>query len=35
VLNLSDKAQPFKLWLGGKAATNNSPAHSIITLIVS
>jgi glucosylceramidase len=35
VLNLSDKAQPFKLWLGGKAAANNSPAHSIITLIIS
>jgi len=35
VLNLSDQAQPFNLWLGGKTAANTSPAHSIITLVIS
>ena len=35
VLNLSDQMQPFNLWLGGKSVKNNSPAHSIITLVVS
>ena len=33
VLNLSDKQQPFSLWLEGKAANTTSPAHSIMTLI--
>jgi glucosylceramidase len=35
VLNLSDQAQPFNLWLGGKITKNDSPAHSIITLVIS
>jgi glucosylceramidase len=35
VLNLTDKAQPFNLWMHGKAAKNNSPPHSIITLVIS
>ena len=35
VLNLSDQAQPFNLWLGEKAAKNTSPPHSIITLVIS
>lgn len=33
VLNLSEKAQPFSLWLEGKAAKTTSPAHSMMTLI--
>jgi len=33
VLNLSDKEQPFSLWLEGKAAKTTSPAHSIMTLV--
>jgi glucosylceramidase len=35
VLNLSDKEQPFSLWLEGKAAKTSSPAHSVATLIFS
>ncbi len=35
VLNVSDKPQPFNLWIHGKAAKNMSPAHSITTLVVS
>ncbi|MEI9960321.1 MAG: glycoside hydrolase family 30 protein [Limisphaerales bacterium] len=35
VLNLSDKPQLFNLWLGGKTVKSTSPAHSIITLVVS
>jgi glucosylceramidase len=35
VLNLSDKSQNFNLWIQGKAAPNISPAHSIITLVIS
>ena len=35
ILNLSDQAQPFNLWLGGKATRTNSPAHSIITMVIS
>jgi glucosylceramidase len=35
VLNLSDQTQPFNLWLGGKSMKNNSPPHSIITLVIS
>jgi glucosylceramidase len=35
ILNLSDQAQPFNLWLGGKAAKTSSPAHSIITMVIS
>ncbi|HTV62777.1 MAG TPA: glycoside hydrolase family 30 beta sandwich domain-containing protein, partial [Verrucomicrobiae bacterium] len=33
VLNLSDRAQPFNLWIKGKMANNSSPAHSIMTLV--
>jgi glucosylceramidase len=33
VLNLSDKEQPFSLWLEGNAAKTVSPARSIMTLI--
>jgi glucosylceramidase len=35
VLNLSDKAQPFYLWLDGQAAKTVGPAHSILTLTFS
>jgi glucosylceramidase len=35
VLNLSDQAQPFILWVGGKTTRTSSPAHSIITLVIS
>jgi glucosylceramidase len=35
IFNLSDQAQPFNLWLGGKATRTNSPAHSIITMVIS
>jgi glucosylceramidase len=34
VLNVSDQPQAFNLRLGDKAAKNNSPAHSIMTLVV-
>jgi len=34
ILNLSSQAQPFILWLGGKATRTGSPAHSIITLVI-
>jgi glucosylceramidase len=35
VMNESDKDQPFFLWLNGRAATADSPAHSIQTLLVA
>jgi glucosylceramidase len=35
VLNLSGKAQPFNLWLGGKSVKSTSPGHSIMTLVIS
>ena len=35
VLNLTDEAQPFNLWVNGKSAKSTSPAHSIITLVLS
>src|SRR5258708_1143929 len=35
VLNLSAQAQAFNVWLGGKSAKSISPAHSIITLVLS
>jgi len=35
VLNLTDEAQPFNFWLDGKSAKSASPAHSIITLVLS
>jgi glucosylceramidase len=34
ILNLSNQAQPFILWLDGKATRTGSPAHSIITLVI-
>ena len=34
VMNESDKAQPFFLWLNGRAAKTDSPAHSIQTLVI-
>ena len=34
VMNRSDTAQPFSLWLQGKAARTTSPPHSIVTLVV-
>lgn len=34
VLNLTDLAQPFNLWIGSKAAKTSSPAHSIETFVV-
>jgi glucosylceramidase len=35
VLNLSGQTQPFNLWLGGKSVKSTSPAHSIMTLVIS
>ena len=35
ILNLSGKAQPFNLWLGGKSVKSTSVAHSIMTLVIS
>jgi glucosylceramidase len=35
VLNTSEKAEEFVLWLEGRAAKTQSPAHSILTLVVS
>ena len=35
VLNLSDQAQPFNFSVNGKSAKSTSPAHSIITLVLS
>ena len=32
VMNASAQAQPFYLWLGGKATSTTSPPHSIMTL---
>ena len=34
VMNPSDEAQRFFLWLEGKAAQTDSPAHSIMTLVL-
>ncbi|HKW27837.1 MAG TPA: glycoside hydrolase family 30 beta sandwich domain-containing protein, partial [Verrucomicrobiae bacterium] len=34
VMNPSETAQPFYLWMGGKAAQTSSPAHSIMTLVI-
>lgn len=34
VMNQSDEDQPFRLWLRGQAAPTNSPAHSILTIVV-
>ena len=35
VLNTSENEQPFSLWIQGQAAKTTSPAHSIMTLMVS
>lgn len=35
VLNTTDKAEPFLLWMGGRAAKTESPAHSIMSLVIS
>jgi glucosylceramidase len=35
VLNLSDQQQQFDLWAGGKGIKTTSPAHSIMTLVIS
>ncbi|HVU08493.1 MAG TPA: glycoside hydrolase family 30 protein [Verrucomicrobiae bacterium] len=35
VMNSSDTNQPFLLWIKNKAAKTESPAHSIMTLVVS
>lgn len=34
VMNLSDTNAPFSLWMNNRAAKSDSPAHSIMTLIV-
>ena len=34
VMNTSETAQPFYLWIGEKAAQTSSPAHSIMTLVI-
>jgi glucosylceramidase len=35
VLNLSEKPQSFNLWLAGKSVKSTSPAHSIMTLLIT
>ena len=35
VMNPSDTDQPFYLWLDSKAAKSDSPAHSIMTFVIS
>jgi glucosylceramidase len=35
VMNTSEKGQPFYLWIDGNATKTDSPAHSIMTLVVS
>ncbi len=35
ILNLSGQSQPFNLWLDGKSVKSTSPAHSIMTMVVS
>jgi glucosylceramidase len=34
VMNSSEKAQPFYLWMNDKEAKSESPAHSIMTLVL-
>jgi glucosylceramidase len=34
VLNTSEKREPFLLWLDGRAAPAESPAHSILSLVI-
>jgi glucosylceramidase len=34
VLNLSDTAFPYNIWIDGNAAATNSPAHSIVTVVL-
>ncbi|MBN2104334.1 glycoside hydrolase family 30 protein [bacterium] len=34
VLNMTDEAIPFHLWMESRSASANSPAHSIITLVM-
>jgi glucosylceramidase len=34
VMNSSEKAQPFYLWMDDKAAKSESPAHSIMTFVL-
>lgn len=34
VMNSSEKAQPFYLWMSDKEAKSESPAHSIMTLVL-
>lgn len=35
VLNMSEKNEPYILWMDGRAARTESPAHSIMTLLVT
>jgi glucosylceramidase len=35
VMNSTDKPQDFNLWIEGKSAANVSPAHSIITFLIT
>jgi glucosylceramidase len=35
VMNPSDTDQPFYLWMNKKAAKSDSPAHSIMTFVIS
>lgn len=35
VMNATDKDQPFFMWMAGKAAKTESPAHSIQTFVIS
>ncbi len=34
VMNQSDEAQPFYVWVNGMAAPTISPAHSMMTVLI-
>jgi glucosylceramidase len=34
VLNLTDEAKPYSVWVAGRAVKTNSPAHSIETIVL-
>jgi hypothetical protein len=35
VMNASDKAEDYALWVEGRAARTHIPAHAIMSLVVS
>lgn len=34
VMNASEEAQPYYVWMNGRAAPTNSPAHSMMTVVI-